>query len=160
MSFDETNLNKQSSRQVNPTLIKWGYSSTLIQEYEHWTVLLRGPQVTLGSLILASKSSATAFGDLQPTEFAQMGSVIADIESVLSEAFAYDKINYLMLMINDPNPHFHVIPRYESPREYLSRTFQDTYWPMPPDLGGKLELSAEELQTLRQELRSAWPTGG
>ena len=41
---------------MNPTIEKFGYPTTLIREYEHWLVLLRPEQVTLGSLVLAAKS--------------------------------------------------------------------------------------------------------
>src|SRR3546814_9645906 len=50
---------------MNETITKFGHPATLIAEYEHWVVLLRPAQPTLGALILAAKSDATAFGDLQ-----------------------------------------------------------------------------------------------
>ena len=43
---------------TNETMRKFGYPDTLIREYEHWVVLLRPAQVTLGSLVLAAKSDA------------------------------------------------------------------------------------------------------
>ena len=51
---------------INETMRKFGYPQTLIREYDHWVVLLRPAQVTLGSLILAAKGEATAFGALPP----------------------------------------------------------------------------------------------
>ena len=47
---------------ANQTAIRFGYPETLIQEYEHWLVLLREPQATLGSLVLCAKSEARIFG--------------------------------------------------------------------------------------------------
>ena len=38
---------------TNQTAVRFGYPHTLIREYEHWFVLLREPQATLGSLVLA-----------------------------------------------------------------------------------------------------------
>src|SRR3546814_2464599 len=35
---------------MNDTILKFGYPATLIREYEHWVVLLRPAQLTLGSL--------------------------------------------------------------------------------------------------------------
>ena len=46
---------------MNPTIEKFGYPATLVREFEHWVVLLRPAQVTLGSLVLAAKSDATAY---------------------------------------------------------------------------------------------------
>ena len=52
------------------------------------------------------------FSALPGEAYKEMGAVVADIERALKAAFAYEKINYLMLMMVDPNVHFHVIPRY------------------------------------------------
>ena len=55
----------------------------------------------------------------------------------------YEKINYLMLMMVDPNVHFHVIPRYEGGREWQGREFVDVGWPKVPDLGHAVALEGE-----------------
>ena len=52
---------------MNATMQKFGYPGSLVKEHHHWCVLLRPQQVTLGSLVLAAKSDATAFSDLPPT---------------------------------------------------------------------------------------------
>src|SRR5918998_2367615 len=57
---------------LNPTIRKFGYPGTLVRELEHWVVLLRPAQVTLGSLVLAAKSDATAFGALPAGAFAEL----------------------------------------------------------------------------------------
>src|SRR3982751_1544134 len=54
---------------MNPTIEKFGYPGTLLKEFEHWVVLLRPAQVTLGSMVLAAKSDATAYGDLSVAAF-------------------------------------------------------------------------------------------
>ena len=96
---------------INPTIAKFGYPGTLVREYEHWVVLLRPQQVTAGSLVLAAKSDATAYGDLPAEAFAEQGHIVAEIEATLRKSIDYERINYLMLMMVDPNVHFHVIPR-------------------------------------------------
>src|SRR3546814_21201347 len=48
-------------RRMNEPIVKFGHPATLIAEYEHWVVLLRPAQATLGALIPAAKSGATAF---------------------------------------------------------------------------------------------------
>ena len=97
---------------TNQTAVRFGYPQTLIREYDQWLVLLREPQATLGSLILCAKSDATEFSALSREAYEEMGTVVTDIEHALKAAFAYEKINYLMLMMVDPNVHFHVLPRY------------------------------------------------
>src|SRR4029450_9317007 len=101
---------------TNPTIAKFGHPKTLVRDYEHWVVLLRPQQVTAGSLILAAKSDAIAYGQLPQEAFIEQALVVAEIESTLSSAVAFEPINYLMLMMVDPHVHFHVIPRYSGIR--------------------------------------------
>ena len=89
---------------TNDTMRKFGYPESLIREYEHWVVLLRPAQVTLGSLVLAAKSNATAFGQLPAGAHAELAAVTSEIEATLNAEIGYEKINYLMLMMVDPHP--------------------------------------------------------
>src|SRR5262245_30787699 len=102
----------------NATLVKFGLPATLIADYQHWVVLLRPAQATLGSLILGTKGDWTAFSQLPPQAFAELAHVTHCIETGLRNFSAYDKINYLMLMMIDPHVHFHVIPRYAGPQHF------------------------------------------
>ena len=142
---------------MNETITKFGYPATLVAEYTHWVVLLRPAQPTLGSLVLAAKSEATAFPDLKPKAFAELATVTAHIEKMLKNAVAPTKINYLMLMMVDPHVHFHVIPRYEGGRGYQGIDVTDAGWPKVPSLGEARALSPEEIEKLVGWLRSWWP---
>jgi diadenosine tetraphosphate (Ap4A) HIT family hydrolase len=133
---------------MNPTIEKFRWPRTLVREFEHWLVLARPAQPTLGSLVLAAKSQAQAFSDLPPAAHAELASVSAAIESGLREAVDYAKINYLMLMMVDHEVHFHVIPRYEGQREWAGRSFVDAGWPKLPDLGQAVTLEADDLDAL------------
>ena len=137
---------------TNATMEKFGYPGTLIREYEHWVVLLRPAQVTLGSLVLAAKSDATAFGALPPGAHAELASATADIEKALTAAVGYERINYLMLMMVDPHVHFHVFPRYEGARSFESVTISDAGWPGPPDLKSGQDIPAATFERLRLQL--------
>jgi len=137
---------------MNPTIEKFGYPSTLIKEFDHWVVLLRPAQVTLGSLVLAAKSDATAFADLPRDAFAEQADAIAAIERALSAFTAYERINYLMLMMVDPNVHFHVIPRYSAPRHWRTIEFEDAGWPGPTRLDAAVKLDGNQISTLVAEL--------
>ena len=110
---------------MNPTIEKFGWPATLVREFEHWVVLARPAQPTLGSMILAAKSDAIAFGDLSAGAHAELKQVTAGIEAALAKAVDYARLNYLMLMMVDPHVHFHVIPRYEGAREWGGREFVD-----------------------------------
>ena len=137
---------------MNATMEKFGFPATLVREFEHWVVLVRPAQVTLGSLVLAAKSEATAYSDLPAEAFAEQSDAVRSIERALKSFCSYERINYLMLMMVDPNVHFHVIPRYAQPREWQGMAFADAGWPGPPNLKSAIALPAEQLEALRSEL--------
>lgn len=138
---------------MNATARKFGHPDTLLAELDHWVVLLRPAQVTLGSLILLCKDEAKRFGEISEAAARELQQATARIEAALQAAYAYDKLNYLMLMMVDPDVHFHVIPRYESERSFEGVTFVDTAWPGPPDVTRKVELSDAAFDALLRELR-------
>ena len=139
---------------MNQTIIKFGYPATLLAELDHWVILLRPAQVTLGSLVLAAKSDATAYADLPVEAFAEQRDAIVRIENALADFVGYERINYLMLMMVDPNVHFHVIPRYSSPRRWNDIEFPDAGWPGPPQLGNAIALNPEQIAGLATEISS------
>lgn len=134
---------------MNATIEKFGYPATLVAQFDHWVVLLRPAQPTLGSLIVAARSDATAFGDLPDGAHAELKAVTATIEAALTRAVSYSKINYLMLMMVDPHVHFHVIPRYAGDRSAIGLTIADAGWPGQPDLGAATKPDAATLEALR-----------
>ena len=138
------------------TLNKFGYPMTLVAETKHWAVLVRPEQPTLGSLVLICREPVTAFGEVSPAAFAEMGSVIARIEALLRDFTGYAKINYLMLMMVDPDVHFHVIPRYEGSREHNGLSVPDAGWPGPPALGTAVKPDEAALKDLVVTLRARW----
>ena len=139
---------------MNATIAKFGWPITLIAEFDHWVVLLRPAQPTLGSLVLAAKSDATAFGDLPGAAHAELKTVTATIEAALGKAVDYSKINYLMLMMVDPHVHFHVIPRYEGERSGAGLTIADAGWPGQPDLGSAVKIDSEQDTSLRDWIKA------
>jgi diadenosine tetraphosphate (Ap4A) HIT family hydrolase len=137
---------------MNPTILKFGYPGTLVREFDHWVVLVRPAQVTLGSLVLAANSDATAYGELPAEAFAEQGLVVALIERALEAFCQYERINYLMLMMVDRQVHFHVIPRYSGPRAWRGVEFADAGWPGPPQLGSAVPLSGEQIAAMVLDL--------
>ena len=137
---------------MNATIQKFGYPGTLVREFAHWLVLVRPAQVTLGSLVLAAKSDATAYGELPRDAFAEQAEAVAAIERGLAAFCRFEKINYLMLMMVDPHVHFHVIPRYEGTREWNGLEFHDDGWPGPPQLQSARKLEPAEIAAMRDAL--------
>lgn len=141
----------------NATLVKFGLPATLIADYKHWVVLLRPAQVTLGSLVLGAKGDCLAFSQIPPQAFAELAHVTRCLETGLRNFSAYDKINYLMLMMVDPHVHFHVIPRYARPQRFADIDFPDSGWPGQPNLAGATAISTATQSRLRDALRLHWP---
>ncbi len=144
---------------MNTTMEKFGYPDTLIKEYKNWVVLLRSQQATLGALVLICKDEADTFAKISPAAFSELKEITTAIEHHLEHCFSYDKINYLMLMMVDPDVHFHVLPRYAHSRIFDDQEFNDPGWPGPPDLSqinktGK-RTTGEIKQTLHQLFNGA-----
>ena len=141
---------------TNQTAKKFGYPRNLVAETAQWLVLVRPQQPTLGSLVLVCKEEASAFSQLSAAAFADLKTAIDGIEALLRDVVAYEKINYLMLMMVDPDVHFHVIPRYEGERTHGGHTFQDAGWPAQPNLASNVALSEDEAAALAAEFAARW----
>ncbi len=140
----------------NETIRKFGYPDSLLKEFDHWVVLLRPQQVTLGSLVLACKGDATRLGNVGPDAFGELAAVTAQLEAALRSAFRPDKFNYLLLMMVDKHVHFHVIPRYSSPRSLSGVTYLDRHWPKPPQLGETLAMDETQRGHLAEAMKHVW----
>lgn len=140
----------------NATAVKFGYPHTLVAETGSWWILLRPKQPTFGSLVLICKEPATAFSDLSAQAFADMQAAVGGIERLLKDVAAYEKINYLMLMMVDRDVHFHVIPRYDGARVHDGVTFPDAGWPGAPALGEAVDLTPARIDALTADFRKRW----
>lgn len=138
------------------TEIKFGDPASRVAQTDHWTVLLRPKQPALGSLVLICREPVRAFAEVSPQAYADMREVIRRIEATLREVVRYERINYLMLMMVDPDVHFHVIPRYEGSRQFGKADFPDAGWPGPPVLDAAVSLDAATSDALLTQLRAAW----
>ncbi len=141
---------------ARPTEIKFGDPATRVAQTAHWTVLLRPLQPTLGSLVLVCREPVRAFSELSVAAFADLRGVVRHLEPALREVSAYERINYLMLMMVDPDVHLHVIPRYSGARSFQGAEYRDAGWPGPPDLNAALAPEAEARDALLERLRGAW----
>jgi diadenosine tetraphosphate (Ap4A) HIT family hydrolase len=128
----------------NATAVKFGHPASLIREYRHWLVLARPQQATLGALVLVCTDAAKAFSQISVRAFEELAQVTADLDAAL------------MLMMVDPDVHFHVLPRYDSAREFAGRSHSDRFWPKPVDLTQPLEADATLAEAVRDTLRAAW----
>ena len=106
--------------------------NNLIKEYKYWRLLIRNKSMTLGNCVAITKRHMEAFSEITPEEMVEFAHVVKDIESALKKSFSYNKINYLMYMMKDRHTHFHIIPRYETPRQFAGIEWKDEAWPKAP----------------------------
>lgn len=140
----------------NATMAKFGYPATVVAETAHWSVQVRGAQATLGALVVVCKEPALAFSAISAGAHADLGPVVGRVERCLRKAFDYDKINWLMLMMVDPEVHFHVLPRYAAGRAFGGLDFTDPGWPAAPALAHANPLGPTTLSDLVAHLQRVW----
>ena len=145
-----------SSATPNPTMQSFGWPDTTIAELEHWVVALRPAQPTLGSLVVICKQPVQAFSDVDQAGFAEFGLVVHAVERMLRRVVDYDKINWLMLMMVDPDVHFHAIPRHADPRMIAGLEKADAGWPGPPAVGEAVTPDDKVAGELLRDLKEAW----
>src|SRR5207253_7578590 len=112
---------------------KFNLAGLTVERYRFWTWSVRPVQCTLGASVLSLNRPCPAWGEVTAEENAGLAEVVAALERRLHARFGYEKINYLMLMMVDPQVHFHVIPRYSARMEMFGEDWHDTAWPKPPD---------------------------
>ena len=145
---------------ANATELKFGDPATRIAQTERWSVLARPRQPTLGSLVLVCREPVLAFADVSAEGFAELPTVVRNVESMLRAFTAYERINYLMLMMVDPDVHFHVIPRYPGSRSFNGVEYRDAGWPGPPALEPAVALDEAARDALVGSLRQSWQQAG
>ncbi len=133
---------------ISKTLEKFGYPNTLIKEYRHWCLLLRPKQATLGSLVLVCKEPVAKFSEISAESFQEYTQIVPEVEKALYRTFPYNKINYLTLMMVDPDVHTHIIPRHEQPLRFEGKEYRDFDWPGMPTLQKVNELSGVDFRKL------------
>jgi diadenosine tetraphosphate (Ap4A) HIT family hydrolase len=127
----------------------------MIKEFEHWVVLFRDKQVTIGSLIIMSKElDKTSLGSISGAAWEEFGRVTAFVEQTLSTVFGAEKFNYLALMMYDPEVHFHVIPRYSTPVNFNGREYIDPDWPNATQRIA-MDLDENTLHAIKEKILSA-----
>jgi len=134
------------------TLLKFNFPHSLVREYRNWYLLLRPDQVTLGAFILITKHGETSYSNISSEGFKEFPKIINEVETILKLDLHCQKINYLMLMMTDPEVHYHIIPRYSTDKSFKGLVFKDTGWGGLPNLDFRNQLSADSFYMLRDYL--------
>ncbi len=108
-------------------------------------------------MVLVCTDDAHQFSDISPAAFSELGKAVGHIEAASTAFRPWQKINYLMLMMLDPDVHFHVLPRYDSEQVFEGLSFADPGWPGPPDLASAIKPDADTMASMIAQLKSYWP---
>lgn len=141
---------------INATMEKFGWPGTAIHVGEHWVVALRPEQPTAGSVVVICRQPVQSFGAVDAAGMTELGEIVSQTEAMLRRAVDYAKINWMMLMMVDPDVHFHVIPRYDGQRSLAGVTVGDAGWPGPPALGTVERPDPSQQAAMIAALRDAW----
>ena len=129
--------------------------NNLIKEYKYWNFLIRNRNSTLGNCVVVLKRHATALGDVTQEEMAEFSVVTREAEHALKKAWNYDKINWMLLMMQDNHVHFHVLPRYAAKRAFGGKEWIDDAWPAMAKIftEQKPQLSSDLLFKMKTEIQ-------
>src|SRR4029077_5190370 len=86
----------------------------LVEDLEHWLVVVRRKQITLGACVLLLRRPEESLSRLTPAEATELPAAVGAFESRALAAFQPDKFNYVAAMMKDPYVHFHAFPRYSA----------------------------------------------
>ncbi len=134
---------------------KFGGEGSRYYANDHWVVQVRPRQVTLGSSVLIARRHLENLGELDAAEGAAFADAVANLEKRLRDAFRFDKINYLLLMMVDRHLHFHVIPRYAATRSYAGIDWPDPAWPKGPPAMDRAVDAPGAVEAVRKALQKA-----
>jgi len=132
---------------------KFDAENNLIKEYKYWRLLIRKKQIKLGSCVAITKRHMASFSEITNEEMQEYAQVVRDTEKALKKAFDYDVIHHLMLMFFDKHTHFHIIPRYEKPRDFADMKWEDDFQPNPL-LQKEKPVSQEILDKIKEEIKN------
>lgn len=100
-----------------------------IKEFNHWIVLLREKQVTLGSVIIVLKRDIPSLAQLTKEEAAEFPEVVSWFEKLCIDLYGASKFNYVAAMMKDNFVHYHAFPRYSNVFTRYGIEWKDQNWP-------------------------------
>lgn len=124
----------------------------MIKQGKYWSIIFRESTTTLGNCILICNRECPTFGDLTAEEAAELPSLCAWYENKIKTLYGAVKFNYLAMMMKEEFVHFHIIPRYNEPKENYGITWVDEDWPKATKMG-KIEISDDVKQKIINDLK-------
>jgi len=121
------------------------WEMTELKKYEHWILSVNTRQHTLGSAIIkARRDRVRLMSELTSEEMLELAVVMKDFENALDKHPNFGPIGMAYYQLGNGlfQLHFHVIPRYDSVRQFEGLEWTDIDNSQPPVFGeNKPEMS-------------------
>jgi diadenosine tetraphosphate (Ap4A) HIT family hydrolase len=132
------------------------FSISLIKEYKYWIIYIHENQGYWGRCIIwCKRENALDLTDATPAEQKELFLILKDLYNAARKAFNPDWFNYAFLGNADRHLHCHFIPRYESPRIFMGKTFEDKLWGHNYRTDNSFTTPEKVLQAIKEELKKA-----
>jgi diadenosine tetraphosphate (Ap4A) HIT family hydrolase len=107
------------------------FDRLIVKKYPLWTLYLSEHQYYLGRCYLAlnREGNLDPFSDCTDEEWAELRAIIKEcLQPALLRLFSPDMLNYGNLRNVWPHCHWHIVPRYATPRTFEGIEFLDAHW--------------------------------
>lgn len=108
---------------------KFAPGESIVKKFDHWRVVVKGRQETLGDVTFVLTRTVESLGDVTSEEMGELPEAVRWFENAAKTLFAPDRIDYSVMLTRDPNVHLDAYPRYDREIERYGTTWRDTAWP-------------------------------
>lgn len=131
---------------------KFNPQKNVIKEFNHWIVLLREKQVTLGATVIVLKRDIPSFSQMTVEETSEFPEVVKWFENLGKDLLGAEKFNYVVAMMKDNFVHYHAFPRYSTVFSKYGVEWKDVSWPKVIEF---LEVKYENtiLEAIKKDMR-------
>lgn len=130
-----------------------------LKVYDHWISSVSTRQHTLGSCVIkARRQGVERISELTEEELKELTLAMKELEMALQQhpAFVPNRFNYLQLGNSLHQLHFHMIPRYQTNREFAGLVWEDPEFGHPP-IFSDFKPDMEIILKIKQELLNFYP---
>lgn len=125
-----------------------------IGNYKYWTAKVFFNQEYLGRcVVLCKREDALDLTDATLEEREELFLILTQLKNAIKKSFDNDWINYSFLGNSYRHLHCHIVPRYQSPREFEGMIFVDKRWGYNWLLDEKFETPENILEAVKNKIQ-------
>lgn len=129
------------------------FSKNLLKSYTYWDVYIHDNQGYLGRCyIWCKRVDAQDLTDASLQEREELFHILMELKEAIKRSFDADWFNYSFLGNETRHLHCHIVPRYESDREFMSTIFKDTLYGHNYKTDHEFDTSSQLLESIKEEL--------